>query len=233
MYDVDYVKWADYIENIFKFNGLKPSLILDLGCGTGSFCMEMSQRGYDMIGLDISSDMLSCAKEKALDKGLDILFLNQDMTAFELYGTVDAIVCLIDSLNYITDKRDVKKVFSLVRNYLNPGGLLIFDINTVHKLENVLGGNVFYDVSDDTAYIWENGYDKKRKLCRFDLTFFIKDGDFYKRHDEIHYERAYSISELEELIADSGLSLINTYGDLSLKKPGLKCERIFFVCKKQ
>jgi 2-polyprenyl-3-methyl-5-hydroxy-6-metoxy-1,4-benzoquinol methylase len=143
MKDIDYSQWADYIEQIFRRNGVSPSLAADLGCGTGSFCMEMAKRGYEMIGIDLSAEMLSCARQKALEAGADILYLNQDMTEFELYGTVDAITCLMDSVNYVTYKSDLKRLFRLVNNYLNPGGLFVFDINSPYKIENILGTNVF------------------------------------------------------------------------------------------
>ena len=232
MKDVDYGRWADYVEELFRLHGLKPSLMLDLGCGTGSFCLEMSGRGYDMIGIDLSADMLACAKAKAVEQGKDILFLNQDMTDFELYGTVDAIVCLIDSINYITYKKDLKRLFKLARNYLNPGGLFIFDINSEYKLEEVLGSNVYQRVEEDIAYIWQNSYDRAHRLCRFDLTIFAGRGRSCARFDEIHYERAYSTEEMEKLIADSGLRLCSVFGELSTRKPGKKCERIFFVSEK-
>lgn len=232
MCDVDYVCWADYIQAIFREKRVSPSLLLDLGCGTGSFCIEMAQRGYDIIGIDLSTDMLSCAREKTEKEGLDILYLNQDMSDFELYGTVDAVVCLLDSINYITDKRDVKRMFKRVSNYLNPGGLFVFDINSPYKLENVLGENVFYSVDEDVSYIWQNRYNKKKKLCEFDLTFFVKLDESYKRYDEIHHERAYSRNELEEMLHDSGLRLLEVYGDLGFSPPAVNSERIFFVCKK-
>ena len=231
-YDVDYPKWADYIEEIFKINGVKPSLVLDLGCGTGSFCVELAKRGYDMIGVDISTDMLSCAKTKSESEGLDILYLNQDMTDFELYGTVDAVICLMDSLNYVTLKNDIKRLFRLVKNYLNPGGLFIFDINSNYKLEKILGDNIFYDIGDDITYIWENRYDKKRKICEFDLTFFVKDGENYKKHEELHCERAYSVEEIKELIGLSGLKLQSVHNELSLSRPFKNSKRIFFICSK-
>lgn len=164
MGDVDYAAWADYIEQIFKVNQVKPSLILDLGCGTGSFCIEMAKRGYDLIGLDLSSDMLSLAKQKSLEADQDILFINQDMTRFELYGTVDVIVCLLDSLNYVRNKRDAARMFKLVSNYLNPGGLFIFDINSPYKFENVLASNIFYEIGDNISYIWKNKYDGNKNF---------------------------------------------------------------------
>lgn len=233
MYDVDYKKWADYIEEIFKANGIKPSLLLDLGCGTGNFCIEMAARGYDMIGVDISHDMLSCAREKSLKKGCDILFVNQDITEFELYGTVDAIVCLMDTVNYLTYKRDVKKLFKLVKNYLNPGGLFIFDINSEYKLEKVLGDNVFYEVNEEISYIWQNSYDKTRRICEFDLTFFVKDSQGkYERYDETHYERAFSVSDIEQFIKNENMVLLNKFNYLTFIKPTKNAQRILFVSKK-
>ena len=231
--DIDYKKWADYIEEIFRRNGLKPSLVLDLGCGTGSFCIEMAERGYEMIGIDLSVDMLSLAKEKSYKRKLDILSLNQDMSNFELYGTVDAVVCLLDSINYITGKRNIKRLFRLVHNYLNPGGLFIFDVNSCYKFENILADNVFYGIDDDLTYIWQNSYDKKRRICEFDLTFFIKENEFYRRYDELHYERAYSIEEIRGLISYSGMELVNMYDNLSFLPPKANSERIFTVCRKK
>jgi len=232
MYDVDYGQWADYIEEIFRINNVKPVLVLDLGCGTGSFCTEMVKRGYDMIGVDLSVDMLSIATAKAHKNGLNILYINQDMTEFELYGTVDAVVSLMDSINYITKKRDLKKLFKNVENYLNPGGLFIFDINSCYKIENILADNVFYSIDDKITYIWQNSYDKQKKLCTFDLTFFVREGEFYKRYDEIHKERAYSIDELKILVEDSNMEIVSIYDGLSFSEPNEKSERIFFVCKK-
>ncbi len=235
MIDINYSEWADYIEAIFKNYNLKPELIADLGCGTGNFCLEMVGRGYNMIGVDISAEMLSCAMLKLESQGVErekVLFLNQDMSRFELYGTVDAIVSLVDSINYITDKKDLKRMFSLVENYLNPGGLFVFDVNSVYKFEKIFANNVFYSIDDEITYIWENTYDKNTKLCKFDLTFFISQNEYYKRFDEVHFERAYSIEELSEIVENSGLELLKVYEGLSFCKPSINSERLFFICKK-
>lgn len=232
MKDVNYGQWADYISKIFERNRLKPGLIADLGCGTGSFCLEMAGIGYDMIGIDISTEMLSCARQKALETGADILFLNQDMTSFELYGTVDAITCLLDSMNYITYKNDLKRLFKLVVNYLNPGGLFVFDINSPYKFENILSSNVFCETNEKASYIWQNSFDKASRLCRFDLAFFVREGKLYRRFDEVHYERSYSKEELVGMLTAAGLKPCSIYGEFSFRKPSDHCERIFFVCKK-
>jgi SAM-dependent methyltransferase len=234
MKDVDYGSWVDYIEEILRRNSLKPQLVLDLGCGTGSFCMEMAARGYDMIGVDSSAQMLSCAVQKMKNRDLrDILYLNQDMTAFELYGSVDAVVCLMDSINYVTDKEALMRMFDIVRNYLNPDGVFIFDVNTLYRFENVFDKNTFYSVDEDATYIWENRYDGKNRICEFDITLFTKCNELYKRFDEIHLEKAYEIPELLEIIGACGLQIIDIYDELSFNSPHERSERIFFVCKKE
>ncbi len=232
MWDVDYIKWADYIEGFFGINKIEPKLIADLGCGTGSFCLEMAKRGYEMIGIDQSVEMLNCAKQKALDAGVDILYLNQDMTSFELYGTVDTITCLIDSVNYVTYKKDLKRLFKLVNNYLNPGGLFLFDINSSYKFENILSTNVFCETDKEVSYIWQNSYDKSKKICRFDLSFFALEGELYRRFDEIHYERCYEIAEIVDMLAYAGLDDYAVYAALKYTKPSKKSDRLFFSCKK-
>jgi len=235
MSDINYSAWADYIEKIFKENNIKPKMLADLGCGTGSFCIEMCSRGYDMIGVDLSEDMLSCALTKARKAGLpdeQLLLLNQDMAEFELYGTVDAIVSLMDSINYVTNIKKLKRMFKLVWNYLNDGGLFIFDINSIYKFENILSNNTFHYIDDDIAYIWENNYKELNKICQFDITFFVREGELFRRFDEIHYERVYSIEELKSLASECGMEVISIYDSLTFNKPNEQSERIFFVLRK-
>ena len=230
MKDVNYPAWVDYIEEIFRKNSVSPKLVLELGCGTGSVCIEMAKRGYNMIGGDLSEDMLNVALSKASKENVDILFLHQDMRAFELYGTVDAIVCVMDSINYITDMEDLKKVFKLVNNYLNPGGIFIFDINTVYKLEKILGNNTFVVDEENVFYVWENAYNKDEGLCEFMLTFFVNDEGKYTRIDEYHQQKAYTIEVIQEELEAAGLTLTNMYEALTFGKPIEKSKRIFFGC---
>jgi cyclopropane fatty-acyl-phospholipid synthase-like methyltransferase len=232
--DIDYKKWADYVQSILKKYKINGSMILELGCGTGSFGIEMAKRGYEMICLDLSTEMLDCAAEKAEKEDLDILLLNQDMCNFELYGTVDVIVCLLDSFNYLTKDLQVKKLFKLVHNYLNPGGLFIFDVNTEYKFKNTLANNFFYEINEDVTYIWENEFNPKTKKARFDLTFFVKrEDELYERFDETHFERAYSNDEIMAFINDSDLEFIKIYDELKLKKPVEQSQRNFYICKKK
>lgn len=232
-HDIHYIKWADYIQSAFLKFGLTPKLILELGCGTGSLAIELSKRGYEMIALDASVDMLGKAYEKAKAEKTDILFLNQDMREFELYGTVDVVICMLDSINYITSIKDIKKVFGLVQNYLNPGGLFIFDTNSSYKLSQVLGNETFYELDNEISWVWQNTYDSKKRITTFDLTFFVKNQNgLYERFEENHKERAFSREEIVQALESTGLKLLGDYGNLTFKRPAPKEERIFYVVQK-
>ncbi len=228
--DVEYQARADYLEKLFDMHlKNKPELIADIGCGTGTICNILCDRGYDMIGIDSSGDMLNVAMEKSGQKS--ILYLNQDMTDFELYGTVDVILCLLDSINYLTQDGQIDDFFALCNNYLNPGGIVIFDINTVYKFENILADNIYNFEDDDLFYSWENNYDGK--LCEFYLNFFVQNTDGnYQRITEQHFERAYTFEEIKKSILASGLELVSMYGDMSTDKPNCDEERVYFVVKK-
>ena len=227
--DVEYSKRCDYIEKIFeKHLNKKPVLIADLGCGTGTVCSLMSKRGYDMIGIDSSDMMLSEAIKK--EESGKILYLNQDMTDFELYGTVDVFLSMLDSLNYITSLDELSKVFSLVKNYLNPGGIFVFDINTPYKYEQVLGDNTFVQDENGIFYVWQNFFDGE--YCDFLIDFFVKKDDTYTRFTEEHTQRCHTFKEMLDIIEDAGLSLEGVYNDLSFSDPVQNSERIFFVVKK-
>lgn len=224
--DVDYDKFSDCIQQIFEMNKLKPELVLELACGTGNFTERLVKSGYDVIALDSSEQMLDVARKKQEN----VLFLNQDMTDFELYGTVDAIVCVLDGINYVTDKRKLQKLFKLCHNYLNYDGLLIFDINSEYKLKNVIGNNTFVSDNDDVFYVWENELLKDR--VNFYLTFFVKDGEGFTRFDEVHTERIYTENELKLMLKKANFEDINVYADFDVKKPNKRSQRLFVCAKK-
>lgn len=230
MDDIDYDSWVDYIERIWSSYNKTPKLIADLGCGTGNVTERLANKGYDMIGIDISEDMLAEAREKAYENENQILYLLQDMREFELYGTVDIIISLFDSLNYITEEEDLLKVFKLVNNYLEPKGLFIFDLNTKYKFKNILGENTFTQIDDDAAYIWENYYDEDSEINEYYLNIFVKDNDGrYERYEEVHHEKAYEIDVIKDLINKSGLKLLNIYDAYTFDEPKETSERIFFI----
>lgn len=230
--DVEYTKRAEYITTILRQNGCNPEFILDLGCGTGSITTLLAKKGYSMIGVDMSPEMLVIACEKAEKEGLDILYLNQPMEEFELYGTVGAVVCLLDSLNYITESKDLEHTFDLVHNYLDPDGLFIFDINTAYKLKNILPGNTFCGESDKAFYTWENFYDLDYDICEFTLNFFMKDGDKYSRHTEAHYQKAYTDAQIKKMLKKCGFELISTYNDVTFDAPTRTSQKVFYVARK-
>ncbi len=233
MHDVDYTRWADYLESLFSLLSLKPKLIVDLGCGTGSLTLLMARRGYEMIGIDQSPDMLACARQKSEKASTPVQFLNQDMTAFKLFRPADAMVCLMDSVNHVTRLRDLKRMLERVHRYLNPGGAFIFDINTPYKLEKLIGSNIFYEIGDDVAYLWRSSFQKKRRVCVFDMTFFVRRGEYYERFDEVIRERSYTVRELHDMLKEAGFEVRGVYDRLSLKPAESKSERAFFVCRKQ
>ena len=234
MIDVPYDKWCEYIIEIFKKHNLKinTNLIAELGCGTGNMTERPAKKGFEMIGIDLSESMLAKAIEKAIESELDILYLNQDMAEFELYGTVDAIISICDSINYITEKAELLKVFKLVNNYLEPNGLFVFDINTIYKFENVLGCNSFCQTTENSAYTWENYYDEEERINEFYTNFFIENEDgLYERFEEFHYEKGYEINEIVELLEKAGLKFEACYEELSFDLPKGNSQRVFFVAR--
>ena len=228
-FDVDYGSIADFLEDRFRVHGVDPSLVLDLACGTGSLTVELARRGYDMLGVDGSADMLAVARAKAA--GFDqVLFLEQDMRAFELYGTVDAIVCMLDSINYVTE--GLSQVFALVQNYLNPGGLFLFDVNTPYKFQHVLAGQTFCYETEDVFYVWDNALEGD--LCRFLLDFFVRRADgAYDRISEEHTERVYDIATLVHLLDEAGLIVLEQLDGFTRQPASAQSERVTLVCGKK
>lgn len=221
MDNVPYTEWADYLQDILKEHGINDGLVLELGCGTGSMSEELALRGYDMIGVDNSEEMLEIAARKKEKSGQDILYLLQDMQAFELYGTVRAIVSVCDSLNYITDEEELLEVFRLANNYLDPEGVFLFDFNTRYKYETVLGNRTIAEDRDESSFIWDNYYYEDEKINEYELTLFIRENeerDLYRKYQETHYQRAYTLEEIKKLLAEAGLVFEAAY-DAYTKEP--------------
>ncbi len=229
--ELDYSAWANFIEKSITDNyNDRVEYILDLGCGTGRMTLELASRGYDMIGVDISSEMLTVARDRAEQKGADkILWLCQDMTELELYGTVEAVVCCLDGINHLLSKDEVSRCFSLVRNYLVPDGIFIFDINSEHKFETVYGQNDYVFEDENALCVWQNDY--VDGICDFYISLFEKNEDSsYKRTDSFQSERMYTKEEIETLLAESSFELISVYGD-DFSAPNHESERLHFVAR--
>lgn len=233
--DIDYSSWADFIEKSIEqsYDG-RPELVLDLGCGTGKMTLELARRGYDMTGIDCSPEMLDVARASAEKAGFsnEILWLCQDMTEFELYGTVDVTVSCLDCINHLTDAKSLDACLDLVHNYLIPNGLFIFDINGKNKFESVYSDNSYVMESDGNLCIWQNYYDEKKRLCDFYITLFEEDGDGrYIRHDDVQRERMYTLKSIKSHLSKCGFEFIGAYKNFDFDPADDSDDRIFIVAK--
>ena len=215
MDNVNYGEWTDYIIEALVQDGIKDGLVLELGCGTGTV-----------------TEMLAEAMEKRAESGHDILYLLQDMQDFELYGTVRAVVSVCDSMNYVTEPEDLEYVFALVNNYLDPGGLFIFDMNTIHKYRDVIGDRTIAEDREDGSFIWENSYDSENALNVYELALFLpREDGLYEKCEEEHVQKAYSIEAVKAMITKAGMELVAVY-DAYTHTPGDEnCERLTFIAR--
>ena len=236
--DLDYDAWADFLEKIFnKEMKTRPSLVMDLGCGTGKMTLALAKKGYDMTGIDYSVNMLGKAREAAYDQGLsdNILWLCQDIRSFELYGTMGAIVSCLDTVNHITKEKELLTVFSLVHNYLDPDGLFIFDVNGKKKFETLYANQTYVFEEGNDFCVWENEYNEKSHLCRFFITLFSKQRDGrYIRSEETQSERMYTLMSLRHALEQTGFEFIGAYSDFDFTEATDSAERIYIAarCKK-
>ena len=231
MDNIPYEDWCGYLTSLLKEYGINDGLVLDLGCGTGTLTELLAKEGYDMIGVDVSEDMLQEAIEKRAESGLPILYLLRDMREFELYGTVRVVVSICDSLNYILDYDDLAHVFSLVNNYLDPKGMFIFDLNTEAKFQ-AMGSETIAEVRDEGSFIWENEYDEEKKINSYDLTLFIREeDDLYRRYQETHFERAWSLDEIKKALTEAGMEFVAAYDAFTKNAPRKESDRIYVVAR--
>lgn len=262
MDNVPYDEWTSYLVDILQQNNIQNGLVCELGCGTGNVTERLAHVGYDMIGIDNSYDMLSIAREKQYDADEDItsiLYLQQDMREFELYGTVRAVVSICDSVNYMTQPDDLMTVFRLVNNYLDPEGLFLFDFNTLYKYKEVIGNRTIAENREDCSFIWENTFDETTDINEYDLTIFVRDTyeleeDFEKgaennqdvqayeyeeeaevflRFRETHFQRGYTLSQIKEFIEQAGMTFVSAVDMDSKGEPTTKSERIFVVARER
>lgn len=230
MDNIPYEEWCEYLCCLLSEYGVDNGLVLELGCGTGSMTRLLAARGYDMIGVDVSEEMLQEAMSKVTDQ--EILYLLQDMREFELYGTVRAVVSVCDSMNYILEYEDLVQVCSLVNNYLDPGGVFIFDLNTVYKYEQLLGDQVIAENRDEASFIWENYYDPEDQINEYELTLFMKEADGrYCKYEETHYQKAFSLDEVKQALTAAGMRFLAVYDAGTRREPGAESERVYVIAQ--
>ncbi|MCI9074347.1 MAG: class I SAM-dependent methyltransferase [Dorea sp.] len=234
MDNVPYEEWTEYLCGLLGEFGIRDGLVLELGCGTGNLTARLAEKGYDMIGVDAAPEMLGTAMDKKREKGYDILYLLQDMREFELYGTVRAVVSACDSINYITEPDELEQVFCLVNNYLDPSGIFVFDFNTEYKYRELLGNQTIAEDREESSFIWDNYYDEEERINEYELTLFIREEDGrYGKYQETHFQRAYTLEEIRELIERSGMEFIAAYDAYTKNPPHGKSERISVAARER
>lgn len=232
MNNVPYEEWCKYLTELLEEYGILEGILLELGCGTGSMTELLSQKGYDMIGVDNSEDMLEIAMDKRVDSGHDILYLLQDMREFELYGTVRAVISICDSMNYILEEEDLLQVFRLVNNYLDPGGYFIFDLNTIYKYERI-GESTIAENLEEASFIWDNFYDAETQINEYELAIFIPEGEegLYRKYEEFHEQRGYDLEVIRRLLEEAGMQFVAAYDAFTRNPVRPDSERIYVIAR--
>ncbi len=232
MDDFDYPSWADYYLRLLADAGASPRTICDCACGTGSMSVEFARRGIDVIGADLSEDMLRYAAEKVRGASRQIRFICQDMCALRLTRPVDALVCACDGVNYLLTDRRVEAFFRAAHDVIRPGGAIAFDISSPHKLRDVLGDGFFAEERDEAAYIWQNSI--SGDIVNMDITFFIRErDDLYRRVTENHRQRAHDPDHIRDLLAAAGFTDIRIFGDRTFEAPKADELRVHFIAARE
>ncbi len=209
------------------------NLVVELGCGTGSFTQVLKRMGYDIMGIDLSPEMLDLARKKSAEAGLDIMYLEQDMRELDLYCTAGTIVSVCDSINYVLEDEEVIDTFKLVNNFLFPKGIFIFDFNTLHKYRDVIGDTTIAENRQDCSFIWDNYYHEEDHINEYDLTIFARCGEdeVFRRSVETHFQRGYTLEEMISFVRAAGMEFITAIDADTHAEPGEDSERIYIVAR--
>jgi ubiquinone/menaquinone biosynthesis C-methylase UbiE len=222
---------VDFYQKILEREGLKPRTCVDLACGTGSVSVLLAQKGMEVIGVDMSEDMLTVAYDKVCDMERPPRFVCQKLQELKLPRGVDLAVCALDSLDYVTDPADCQEAVRRVYKALNPGGIFIFDVNTPEKLR-AMDGQVWLDEDDDVYCIWRGEFDRETNICSYGMDLFQRQGDVWLRSFEEHKEYSYSREQLTAYLRDAGFTHIEVYADRIFEAPREGEQRIYFKARK-
>ncbi len=231
--NVDYKNRAEYVQSILNRYGITDGLLLDLACGTGSMAVELSKMGYEVIATDASPDMLMEAQNKAYDNEQSIMFLCQRMEETDLYGTVRAVVCSLDSINHLSDVDTVRKTFDTLKNFVDDKGIMVFDVNTLYKHQNVLGNNTFVYDEKNVFCVWQNHLLQDERTVNINLDFFCKNGELYERFNENFNETAFTDEEITSAVESAGFRVLERLADMTENKPDDTTERIYYVIRRE
>lgn len=235
MDNIPYEEWFHYLHGLLSEYNIDDGIIAELGCGTGNITEQLSAAGYEMIGIDNSPAMLEVANRKKEQNNSNTLYLCQDMRDFELYGTVKAIISLCDSVNYIAEPDELLQVFTLCNNYLDTGGLMIFDFHTKHYYEEIADTTIAEN-RDDVSFIWDNLYDDEENINELLLTLFFRvndesGDDLYRKYEEVHVQRGYTLNEITTLVKESGMELIAAYDAFTHTPATEDNDRIYIIAR--
>lgn len=230
--NIDYEKRGRYFHKILQQHGKEKGILLDLACGTGSLSEFFARLNYEVIGVDASEEMLSVAMEKKLETGSDIVYLCQRMEELDLFGTVDIVLCALDSLNHITDAETLQRVFERISLFLNEDALFLFDMNTVYKHETILGNQTFVYDMDSVYCVWQNRLLPEHVVeIELDLFEYDKENDCYYRSQESFSERAYSRETVLSLLEQAGFELLEEYEGDTFSPPGRETQRVVYAAR--
>ncbi|MCZ6680115.1 MAG: class I SAM-dependent methyltransferase [Candidatus Poribacteria bacterium] len=233
MSNVDYVRWANYIEDLFRHYKCQPRKILEIACGTGALTVLLAERGYEMWGLDCAEGMLTVAREKAEKRHLDIPFIQGDMRNFELQQQFDAVLCIYDSINYAVDEDELESVFRSVSKHLDLSGLFILDVTTERNIVQHFHTQTFAENQDDYSYIWKNVYSRHNQICHTSLTFFIREGDLFHRFEEIHIQKIFEVKTVNRRLEQAGYKMLSAYDMYTFNRWSRHSDRINLTARKE
>lgn len=253
MDNIPYEEWTDYIVGLLHEYHINSGLLTELGCGTGNITELLANAGYDMIGIDNSTEMLEIANEKKQKHHLSsILYLLQDMREFELFGTVNAIICVCDSINYLLDIDEITMVFRLANNYLEAGGLFICDFKTCHYFKDIVADSTIAEDREKVSFIWDNYYDEDSNINELALSLFIKEdasegeggaskdlqttaheNNIYRKYQEFHYQRGLTMEEMKHCVDASGMELVAMYDAFTHHAATNDSERIYVIAREK